>query len=334
MYWLGRLAAVTATYSFDAAGRMTAQHLWSQSSPAQNDVLNQFTLDPDGRLTGLNSTVTPPAPGLPATLSLGYGYDANGNRTNATQNTAQTAYAYSANRLTGETGATLRSYQYDAAGRMTSDGQYTYSYDPFGRLAGIAGSSGTIASYRYNALGQRIAKDGLGTTGPTQTTLFQDAFAEPDGTPIDDQDDNLWTGGGKKNTVAYVQSDQAVINPTKEIKSKSAYPENGGLTFTATLVRGRAGLFSSDSTLMVKYDGIDTITVTADDGDDIDDPGKAKFKATKSRLPLAVTVTEKQGVGRAKIVSGSDSFDSGDIPMIAGESWHIRLGAIKVKSNW
>ena len=85
---------------------------------------------------------------------------------------------------------------------------------------------------------------------------------------------------------------------------------------------------------MVKDDGIDTITVTADDGDDIDDPGKAKFKATKSRLPLAVTVTEKQGVGRAKIVSGSDSFDSGDIPMIAGESWHIRLGAIKVKKQY
>lgn len=328
-------SAVATTYGYDAAGRMTGQHLWSQVSPPQNDTLNQYTLDPLGRLTGSSNTLTPAAPGTPFTDSLAYAYDANGNRQTLSWNGIPTSYTYSANRLTQSTGADNKTYAYDGAGRMVGEGRYTYTYDVMGRLSTVTDGGGTIlVSYRYNALGQRVAKDGNGTVNvPGSLTLLYDSFAGPENRPIDDQDDNLWKGGGKKNTVAKVINGQAVVTEGKQIQSKSEFAEGEGLTLTATLVRGRVGLLSASGNLMVKYDGNKTITVNSDDSEDTEDPARAKLKAAQGGSPLNVEITIKQGKGRARITAGSESFDSGEVPVAQNQNWRIRLAAVKVKKT-
>ena len=54
-------------------------------------------------------------------------------------------------------------YGYDAAGDVTGDGTYTYTYDAEGRISAVSGS-GTSASYVYNAEGQRVRKTSSGVS--------------------------------------------------------------------------------------------------------------------------------------------------------------------------
>jgi RHS repeat-associated protein len=81
-------------------------------------------------------------------------YDFNGNRRfddGSTYTTAATS-----NRLLSVSGAVNRTYSYDLAGNVTSDGTRTFTYDDAGRLASV--SAGASTSYVYNALGQRVKK--------------------------------------------------------------------------------------------------------------------------------------------------------------------------------
>ena len=85
------------------------------------------------------------APVVTALNTTGFGYDANGNRLSSTQTAAAqtTSRSYSVaglgNRLTGftqSTGGTTASvtYGYNANGDLTSDGLRSFSYDAEGRL--------------------------------------------------------------------------------------------------------------------------------------------------------------------------------------------------------
>ena len=90
---------------------------------------------------------------------LGWSYDADGNRLTQT-GTAQTLnYPSTSNRLTSMTGTPARSYTYDAAGNITSNGSRTFAYNNRGRMKSTTSGSTTV-SYTYNALGQRIKKSG------------------------------------------------------------------------------------------------------------------------------------------------------------------------------
>lgn len=149
-------SAIAQTYGYDTAGRLTSQHLWSQTTPPQNDTQNSYTLDPQGRLSSAQTQITQsPAP---ISHSVLYDYDANGNRRHKSWDGIQTSYTYNANQLTQRSGSTIQSYTWDAAGRMTGDGNYTYTYNALGRLASIKNKTSALANYQYNALGQRLRK--------------------------------------------------------------------------------------------------------------------------------------------------------------------------------
>jgi len=171
-------ARLTATefsgYVYNAAGRITSlsQYLYE---PADTDpthtsiagVLQGWNVGYDsvGRITAFDAMGT-------GGNSAGFGYDANGNRSSSTatvsgQTTSRTyAIEGTSNKLTGfgqTSGGTSTgvAYAYNANGDLLSDGLRTYTYDAEGRLS-AATTGATDASpttrYAHNALGQRVFK--------------------------------------------------------------------------------------------------------------------------------------------------------------------------------
>ncbi|WP_083944862.1 MULTISPECIES: RHS repeat-associated core domain-containing protein [unclassified Variovorax] len=168
----GRLTATEfASYVHDAAGRITSltQKLLqpadsdpTHSSIAGADVTWNVRYDAAGRITGFD------APGNATSFT----YDSNGNRTGSTRTIRDqtTAREYvvdgfsnklMAFRQTAGTASTTVVYEYNAKGDMTGDGLRTYSYNAEGRLsAATTGANDTSPTTRYahNALGQRVFK--------------------------------------------------------------------------------------------------------------------------------------------------------------------------------
>lgn len=169
----GRLTTTEfSSYVYDAAGRITSltQNLYQpgDTDPAHNTI----SLAPQtwsvgynnvGRITSFNATGN----------TAGFGYDTNGNRNSSTRavNGVSTSRTYTvgaaSNQLTGFTqsinGASNTSvtYGYNANGDLVSDGLRSYTYDAEGRL-GASTTGATDASpttrYAHNALGQRVFK--------------------------------------------------------------------------------------------------------------------------------------------------------------------------------
>jgi YD repeat-containing protein len=116
---------------------------------------NQY--DPLDRLTSATTSA----------ITDGWTYDANGNRLTQTGTTAITfTVSPTSNQVTAASGGLVRTYGYDAAGNVTSNGT-AFTYDDRGRMASTSGSS-TV--YLYNALGQMIEKSGT----PGTTVFMQD----------------------------------------------------------------------------------------------------------------------------------------------------------------
>ncbi|MDQ6838293.1 MAG: hypothetical protein M3137_08205 [Actinomycetota bacterium] len=207
----------TLGYSYDALGRLTKitdtsggaftlgydslSRLTSMSRP--NSITDQLTHDALGNLTSRTSS-TPTA----QVAAAAYTYDANGQVNSSTIGSASTAYSYDAlgqlvkaapaagpaamftydlagNRLSSSA-PTAQSYSYGSASQLTSDGQFSYSYDSDGRLVskvaigsgaktvyswdghgqlkGIQFPDNTTSSFRYDPLGRRVEKVEGGTT--------------------------------------------------------------------------------------------------------------------------------------------------------------------------
>jgi uncharacterized protein (TIGR03437 family) len=116
--------------------------------------------------------------------SLGYSYDAVGNRLTQTVGTAATTYAYTAdsNRLAATSaGGTTQTLGYTATGNINSfspgvpppNGAAPLTslvYNQSGRLAAMAAGSNTVAQYSYGTFGQRLVKAEPATS---TTTLYQ-----------------------------------------------------------------------------------------------------------------------------------------------------------------
>jgi RHS repeat-associated protein len=156
------------TYTYDLASRVTTETLNGTTTTYSYDATNQLTND---------SVVT-------------YSYDANGNRT-------MTGYS------TGPGNQVLNdgtwAYTYDNEGNVIKKSKganaetWTYGYDNLNHLiwakdsATDGGSVLTLATYTYDALGNRIEKD-VWTSSPGTTTVTryaydgQNVFAELDGT--------------------------------------------------------------------------------------------------------------------------------------------------------
>ncbi|SEK17388.1 RHS repeat-associated core domain-containing protein [Variovorax sp. OK212] len=169
----GRLTATEfSSYVYDAAGRITSltQNLYqagdadpTHSTIASANVTWSVGYNAVGRITGFNATGN----------TAGFGYDANGNRSSSTRvlggvstNRTYTVGATS-NRLTGFAqtinGASNTSvtYGYNANGDMVSDGLRSYAYDAEGRLAAATTGATDVSPttrYAHNALGQRVFK--------------------------------------------------------------------------------------------------------------------------------------------------------------------------------
>jgi RHS repeat-associated protein len=96
--------------------------------------------------------------------TIGYTYDANGNRLTQT-GTSAGSYTVSGtnNRVTSITGTPARTYGYDAAGNVTSYAGLTFTYTDAGRMDSST-SGATTTTYLVNALGQRVKKSDASTT--------------------------------------------------------------------------------------------------------------------------------------------------------------------------
>ena len=199
--------------TWDAAGRVSQikqQHMLPGANQAQQaTITSAYSYDAVGRLTasahsGTTDLTLPAGATLADTLGIdtsGYSYDANGNRTQVYYAkaipggtaTLQRSYqtASGSNKLSGYTqsytpaGGTAQTstvtYSHDATGAITKKGDSYLQYGVDGRIAMVSLSPGPnntqAISYKYNALGQRIAKvdSRLSTTSPvTQQTVYAD----------------------------------------------------------------------------------------------------------------------------------------------------------------
>ncbi|MFA5162846.1 MAG: RHS repeat-associated core domain-containing protein [Elusimicrobiales bacterium] len=167
-------AAVAADYVYDAANQLTGI---TYRRKADNAVIAQvgYTYDTAGNratmaddfgahtfgyddLHRLTSAVHPSSGAL-SVQSEAFAYDAVGNRTS---DAVRSGYAYdAANRLNSDSQDT---YAYDNNGNLTAktrtsdNAQTTYVYDAQNRLTQVARGTTDTATYRYDALGRRIAK--------------------------------------------------------------------------------------------------------------------------------------------------------------------------------
>jgi len=169
----GRLTGTEfSSYVYDAAGRITSltQNLYqpgdtdpTHSTIGSANITWSVGYNNVGRITSFNATGN----------TAGFGYDANGNRASSTRalNGQTTSRTYTvgatSNRLTGfsqtinGSSNTSVSYGYNANGDMVTDGLRSYTYDAEGRLAAsTTGATDTSPTTRYahNALGQRVFK--------------------------------------------------------------------------------------------------------------------------------------------------------------------------------
>ncbi|MGA6108780.1 RHS repeat-associated core domain-containing protein [Pseudomonas solani] len=179
-----------SSYSHDANGNITAHaHSLFGSLDYQYDGLDRLTEE------------------KAAASRKAYAYDATGNRssrtTYATSNGTETQtakqtlhYAPDSNRLSQR--STSYAVEADAAGNYTRYSQSRrYTYDDQGRLSAVTDETGTpIATYAYNALGQRVLKDVLQGTAHTPYTYLYD----PDGQVLGQV---RYTSSGKKSKASY-----------------------------------------------------------------------------------------------------------------------------------
>lgn len=210
--------------SYDLSGRMSSHSLGSIGY----DTADRITSLSHGGLSFLGGSKTYGYDALDrltgysgSGVSIGYSYDANGNRLQQTSGvgTVTSAIDSASNRLTALTGGGgTQSYSYDANGSLLSDGLNSYGYDSAGRLVTANG-----ASYAYNGLGQRTVK----TVGGTSTVFVYDEQGhlqgeyDASGTPIQE---TVWLGDTpiavlKSSDTYYIHADH--LNTPRQIEDQS-----------------------------------------------------------------------------------------------------------------
>ena len=145
------LPLIGKNYSWDGASRVV-----SIADIANAALSANYGYDALDRLTGAGKGVS----------AWGYTFDGVGNRLASSVNGATTTYAYVAgsHRLQSLSGAQVKSYVFDAAGNMKSDGIATWSYGGHNRPTQVQVGATTTA-FAINALGQRVRKvTGTGAT--------------------------------------------------------------------------------------------------------------------------------------------------------------------------
>jgi RHS repeat-associated protein len=151
------------TYNYDDNGNMLSKTRDPGSSPQTSS----YTYDELDRLKTDDSPL-----GL-----ISWQYDGVGNREEQTQDSQTETYTYqtNSNRLTQKGGTAIVT---DPAGNITDNGTYTFTYNNAGRLYQVHQGSTLIATYTYNALGQRTRKVTQNLTTIYHYDLFGTLIAE------------------------------------------------------------------------------------------------------------------------------------------------------------
>jgi RHS repeat-associated protein len=167
---LTSLAQGTTTVSLDYFSDGRRQTLTLKPSPTP--VTQGYAYDDAGQLSSITSTHGA------STDGLSYGYDPAGRRTGMwgsysrlslpTATTSNAVYDL-ANRLTSWNGATVAN---DSNGNLTSDGTFTYTYNPRNQLTLVKQGNQTRGSYTYDGLGRRVVR----TVGNTTTKPAYDGW--------------------------------------------------------------------------------------------------------------------------------------------------------------
>jgi RHS repeat-associated protein len=224
----GKLTAISSTaasvgnrtFGYDDAFRITAAN--DVLTPANSWTLGYDLLD---RLNSATKTGT----------TIGYTYDADGNRLTQTGTSASTYTVPGAsNKLSSVTGALSRTYGYDAMGNVQSSGATTHTYFNSGRMKTGKLGAASATTYIYNALGQRVKKSG----GAATTTVFMydeaghlvGEYTISAGVAVRVQE-TVWLGdipvatlrtNGANVDVFYVHTDQ--LNTPRKVTSNAATP--------------------------------------------------------------------------------------------------------------
>jgi RHS repeat-associated protein len=140
------------SYGYDNEGnKLFEQRVYNPVGSEQYsyDKLNRLTEFKVGNLIGTSI----PAPAR----YIQYNYDAVGNRTSSNDNGNIVNYiANNVNEYDQLSGITNVTPDYDNQGNLVFDGTYNFSYDPSNRITLV--NNGTVAGYKYDALGRRIKK--------------------------------------------------------------------------------------------------------------------------------------------------------------------------------
>jgi RHS repeat-associated protein len=141
------VSILRSNLSWDNASRITAI-----ADPANAAIKGTYQYDALDRITQAQK-------GNPVTSTQQFGYDALGNRLNVNVdgNQADLSYGAANNHLTTLAGALSLDPLHGELSR-------TYIYNLANRLTQVSNSSGQLATYQLNALGQRVAKSASGTT--------------------------------------------------------------------------------------------------------------------------------------------------------------------------
>lgn len=160
-------------YSYDPVGNLqTANDLLA---PGSNQ---HYSYDPLRRLTEISGS-----------NGWGYRYDAVGNRTAERQGTTETLYHYAldSQKLLTQTGTRPDILQSNALGNLTQAGGKSYGYWPDQRLLSVRQGITNIATYEYDAQGQRRVKRSFAGSGGR--TYFD---YDPQGRLIGEMGGNTW----------------------------------------------------------------------------------------------------------------------------------------------
>jgi RHS repeat-associated protein len=239
-------------YTYDAAGNML-------TASSYNGSKLQMTYDSINRVTQVIQTLPS---GFQATI--GYSYDANGNRTGMTTPWGSFSYGYDAlNRLTSVTNPQSNTFTfiYDADGRRTQmvapNGVTTvYTYDNASRITSITATNSSSVvvsseSYTYDAVGNRLTMtDVEGTHNYTYDSIYRLTQAQhPADTslPISTE---TFSYDAVSNRLADAQITGYTYNAGNELTSNSSftytYDADGNLA-TKTDTSSNETTFSFDS---------------------------------------------------------------------------------------
>jgi len=187
------------SYVYDANGNAQSITRSNGSASYVYDALNRLTSD-----------------GQSGQAIQTLGYDRNGNRTTQTANAITDSYGYVANSNQLNTDP-QGGVTHDAAGNRLSDhgGARTYEYNNAGRLFKVYEGGSLVATYIYNALGQRTRKTTTSGTAVYHYDLAGQLISETSASGAA-QKDYVYLNGmpvaqigtdGTTDTVNYIHSD-------------------------------------------------------------------------------------------------------------------------------